>query len=89
MTESCSGASAGGVGPLLGRMASFMGQPISATSRDAKPAGTGGGRISAGKNWKTKAGSNDRTNVNDHEHQVRVHPALPEYSVVVAAPEAW
>jgi hypothetical protein len=25
-------------------------------------------------------------NANDHEQQVRVHPALPSYSVVVPAP---
>ena len=27
------------------------------------------------------------TNANDHEQQVRVHPAQPSYSVVVPAPE--
>jgi hypothetical protein len=32
-------------------------------------------------------GENKPENVNDHEQQARVHPALPCYSVVVPAPE--
>src|SRR4030088_2770610 len=57
-----------------------MRQRISAASGDAKTQfqGHGGER---------KTGQKDPKNANDHEQRARVHPALPDYSVVVPAPE--
>jgi hypothetical protein len=62
-------------------MASFMRQRISPASDDAKAQGLKD-RAEGG-----KTGQNDPKNANDHEQQARVHPAQPNYSVVVPAPE--
>jgi hypothetical protein len=57
-----------------------MRQRISAASGDAKTQFQGhGGR--------GKTGQKGTKNANDHEQRARVHPALPDYSVVVPAPE--
>jgi hypothetical protein len=60
-------------------MASFMRKRISAESGAAKPQ-----FLSRGSQKTLKTGGK---NANDHEQQVRVHPALPYYSVAVPAPE--
>src|SRR4051794_7904043 len=67
--------------PCPGLMASFMRQRISPVSDDSK-AQRPKDRLGSG-----KTGRNSRKNANDHEQQARVHPAQPNHSVVVPAPE--
>src|SRR6202040_1678611 len=67
--------------PCPGLMASFMRQRISPAPVNAKAQGAKD-RVEGG-----KTGQNDPKNANDHEQQARVHPAQPNHSVVVPAPE--
>jgi hypothetical protein len=62
-------------------MASFMRQRISPASDDAKP------QRAKDRDLGGKTGQNDPKNANDHKQQARVHPAQPNHSVVVPAPE--
>src|ERR1700710_370857 len=67
--------------PCPGLMASFMRQRISPAPGDAK-AQRPKDRLGRG-----KTGQKCPKNANDHEQQARVHPAQPNHSVVVPAPE--
>src|SRR3954466_15500818 len=67
--------------PCPGLMASFMRQRISPEADHAKATAAKTGPDG------DETGQNCPKNANDHEQQARVHPALPNYSVVVPSPE--
>src|SRR3954451_4338201 len=67
--------------PCPGLMASFMRQRISPASDDSRA------RAAKRPARRGKTRQNGPKNTNDHEQQARVHPAQPNHSVVVPAPE--